>query len=281
MHPVLNHLPAPIGAAIQPIMGHDHITEIRLRAHQPVILHMGQAEAILPCTATPGDIAHTMEQVSQHSLYAFLPQLKEGYLTLPGGHRVGIAGQAVVEQGQVTTWQYITGINIRIAHSVVGCGDRVIHHVVSGPSIRHTLIISPPGYGKTTLLRDLVRQLSHRGLTIGLADERGEIAGPYMGVPQHDLGPRTDVMTNCPKPLAINMLLRTMAPQVVALDEMATQPEVDAVNQAVNQGVKLMATAHGRNLAEVKKNPILEAAIHQGVFERFIVLGKQFAPTIL
>ncbi|MCL2198997.1 MAG: stage III sporulation protein AA [Defluviitaleaceae bacterium] len=256
------------------------ISEIRLRADKPLILKSRGKEIPVRDAFRPSadDIRETMERISQHSFYAFEAELSAGYITLPGGHRVGVSGQVVTENGAVKAWRYISGINIRVAHSVPGCADEIMPQLLTAESaspaagVPHTMIISPPAFGKTTILRDIVRQLSDSGLTVGLADERSEIAGCFRGIPQNDVGIRTDIIDGCPKSHAMLMLLRGMSPDIIAVDELGGEQDARAVEAVLNAGVKLICTAHGRDMADVKQNPSLAALLNRNIFERFIVL---------
>jgi len=255
-------------------------SEIRLRTDKPMILRIdgkdyfvegGGGKKYYPSAE---DIRETMERISQHSFYAYESELSLGYITLPGGHRVGVAGQAVLEDGAVRAWRYISGMNIRVAHSVPGCADGVLPQILNAGGLMHTMIISPPGFGKTTLLRDIVRQISDGGLTVGLADERSEVAGCFRGVAQNDVGIRTDVLDGCPKALAMVMLLRAMSPDVIAVDELGGEADARAVDAVLNAGVKLLCTAHGSDVNDAMANPALSAVLGRGIFERFIVLNN-------
>jgi len=192
---------------------------------------------------------------------------------LPGGHRVGVAGQVVLENGVVRSWKYISAINIRVAHSVIGCADGVLPHIMGDAGLMHTMIISPPGCGKTTLLRDIIRQISNKSTTVGLVDERSEVAGCFQGIPQNDVGIRTDVLDGCPKAIAMVMLLRAMSPDVIAVDELGGEQDAHAVDAVLNAGVKLLCTAHGVDVDDAMANPALAKMLGRGIFERFIVLG--------
>ncbi|MCL2362752.1 MAG: stage III sporulation protein AA [Defluviitaleaceae bacterium] len=273
----------------------DGITELRLRADKPMFVRIGGEDYVLTRrgkTANVGfqgayrpsaeDIAETMERISQYSFYAFETELSHGYITLPGGHRVGIAGQAVIENGVVQAWRHISSINFRVAHSVKGCGDEVLPFLYENNRIHHTMIISPPGAGKTTLLRDIIRQISDGGLTVGLVDERSEVAGCFRGIPQNDVGLRTDVLDGCPKPEGMHMLLRAMAPDVIAVDELGGREDAKAVEAVLTAGVRLLCTAHGDSFEDVMKNPGLAGLISRKVFGRYIVLSAPGAkPQIL
>jgi len=285
-----------LGAGVQQHIEHistaqfEKISEIRLRAKKPMLLKINERDFAIVDNGltsvgvagtlqnaycpTADDIYETMERISRHSFYAFESELSMGYITLPGGHRVGVAGQVVLENGAVQAWKYISAINIRIAHSVPGCADGVLPHIVSASGqLMHTMIISPPGCGKTTLLRDIVRQISDRGTTVGLADERSEVAGCFQGIPQNDVGIRTDVLDGCPKAIAMVMLLRAMSPNVIAVDELGGTDDAHAVDAVLNAGVKLLCTAHGIDVADAKQNPALQKLLGRGIIERFVVLG--------
>ena len=270
------------------------ITELRLRAGKPMLIRLagqefalgpqGKTQAVGPGAYCPtaADIAETIERISQYSFYAFEPELCMGYITLPGGHRVGVCGQAVIEGGVVRAWRHISSINFRIAHSVKGCADGVLPFLFEDGSIFHTMIISPPGCGKTTLLRDIVRQISdNAGLTVGLVDERSEVAGCFNGIAQNDIGLRTDVLDGCPKAEGMVMLLRAMSPDVIAVDELGGKGDADAVHAVLTAGVKLLCTAHGSGLNDISKNPALKGLISRKIFKRYIVLSAPGQAAVL
>jgi len=276
-HDIAAFLGAGVLGRIEGI-GLDGLSEIRLRADKPTILLINGREVFLD-DATSEDIRETMERVSQYSFYAFEAELSAGFITLPGGHRVGVAGQVVMENGVVRAWRHISALNVRIARSVFGCADEILPKIaelnhVKVKRLQHTIIVSPPGFGKTTLLRDVVRQISDGGLTVGLADERSEIAGCFRGVAQNDVGKRTDILDGCPKATAMIMLLRGMSPDVIAADELGGEADARAVDAVLNAGVKLLCTAHGRDVADVMANPALSSVMGRRIFERFVVLNS-------
>lgn len=275
---------------------YENIQEIRIRVNRPLMvtakvdymLNSGgglvkdKNETYL---VKLSDIEHTVELMSENSLYAYQDELRNGFLTLMGGHRVGIVGKVVTEKSEIKTLKDISGLNIRIARQVAGCAERVISYIINGTSIYHTLIISPPNCGKTTMLRDIIRQISDGfpghgfdGAKVGLVDERSEIAACFRGVPQNDIGIRTDVLDSCPKPQGITMLVRSMSPRVIATDELGTKRDVEAVEEALNAGVKIITTAHARDIDELKKKPIIGELLEQGLFERIVVLGNSNGP---
>lgn len=228
------------------------------------------------------DIAEMMSYISNYSLYAYKEEIKQGYITIEGGHRIGVAGQAAIESGRITGIYHIAFLNIRVAHQQVGCADKILPFIRQRNSIYNTLILSAPGAGKTTLLRDSIRALSMgeadmEGLKVCVVDERSEIAACYHGVPQNDLGPRTDVLDGCGKAEGVLMLIRAMSPQVVAVDELGTKQDFYAVEQAVNCGSKVLGTVHAADMKELAQKPHLKQWMRKSLFKRFVLIERERA----
>ena len=222
--------------SIEKIENIENIEEIRLRAEKPLALKYENKTKLLDYIVKQQDILQAFEKVCENSVYSYRRQICDGYITIRGGNRVGIVGSAVLENGQVINMNYISSLNFRIARQKIGCSNRIINEILDlgNNSVHNTLIISPPGCGKTTLLRDIIRNvsngikiLSFAGKTVGVADERGEIAAMYKGVPQNDVGVRTDVIDNMPKPYAMRILVRSMCTVIVAQDCLCTSADPD------------------------------------------------------
>lgn len=229
---------------------------------------------------TKEDVREMLEYISNYSLYAYEQEMKQGFITIEGGHRVGMTGQAIIENGKVKNLKHISSVNVRMSHEVLGCADKVFPYIANNRSLYHTLVISPPRCGKTTLLRDMIRQISDgndwvRGMAVGVVDERSEIGGCYMGVAQNHLGIRTDVLDGCPKAEGMIMLIRSMGPEVIAVDEIGSAEDVHAIEYAMHCGCKMLATVHAGSMEELRKKPLLDQMIAQGRFERYILLGNR------
>lgn len=271
------------------------LEEIRLRQERPLALGLVQGDAFLSpagCLVgdpeqayrvTAPDMERTIQLVTGSSLYALEEELRNGFITLPGGHRVGLAGRAVIEGGKVRTLKYIGSLNIRISREVPGLATPLLPYLVDRlqRTVYHTLIFSPPRCGKTTLLRDLIRQISNGvpeldlpGQRVAIVDERSEIAGCFRGIPQLDVGVRTDVLDGCPKAEGMVMLLRSMAPQVMATDEIGRAEDVAALEEVFHAGVRVLVTVHGSSLRELAGRPALRHLFSLKVIQRFVLLGR-------
>lgn len=267
------------------------LQEIRMRVGCPFLILYDNREYLLDIrgglTREKGhglmvgqrELRETMEYVSHYSMYAFEEELRQGYITIPGGHRIGVAGKIIAEKEKIKNMKHISFLNIRLSHEVIGCADRVLPYIMHDAAIYHTLIISPPRCGKTTLLRDMIRQLSdgnsmQRGLTVGVVDERSELGSCYLGVPQNHLGCRTDILDGCPKVQGMMMLVRSMAPEVIAVDEVGSGEDVEAMEYVMNCGIHLLATVHGNSIEDIKNKPVLGRMVRERAFERYILLKR-------
>lgn len=219
----------------------NNLQEIRIRCNRPVILKLRQADVIIEYEVSQTEILQTLERLCNNSIYAYKNQICEGFLTVKGGHRVGVTGTAVIENGLVINLKYVTSLNFRIAREVLDCSNKILGEVIDrdNNTIYTTLIVSPPGMGKTTILRDTIRKISNgipsldfKGKTCGVVDERGEIAAMYQGIPQNDIGMRTDVIENISKAKGMKMLIRSMAPEIIACDEIGSKEDVEAIRRS-------------------------------------------------
>ena len=193
---------------------------------------------------------------------------------------MGVTGKVLLNGDRIRGMKYISCINVRLSHQIPGCADAVMPYIQSRNHISHTLIISPPRCGKTTLLRDVIRQLSNGregipGVTVGVVDERSELAGSWQGVPQNDLGMRTDILDACPKAEGMQMLVRSMSPDVVAVDELGREEDFRAVESVIHCGCRLIATAHGNSVEDILNQPFFQKLKKMEIFEKYIVLGDR------
>lgn len=274
-----------LGRAINNILEENEISfsklqEVRLRIGKPLIVIADNIEFVLHKTMEKEDLMEILEYVSNYSLHAFENELKQGFITIEGGHRVGVTGQVLIENGEVKNIKHISSMNIRISHEILNCADVILPYITRNKQICNTLIISPPRCGKTTLLRDLVRQVSDgnrlvKGCTVGVVDERSELGGCYLGVPQNQLGIRTDVLDNCPKSKGMLMLIRSMSPQVIAVDELGSTEDIHALEYAMHCGCKMIATVHATSMDEIRSKPLFEQMVKEHRFERYVVLGNK------
>lgn len=265
--------------------------EIRLRVGQPVMVsgrdgeyywnlpleklqRMAQGSYIWKET----DMKETLSRMSQYSMYALEEEIRNGFFTLQGGHRIGVAGKTSCEQGKVTAIRNISSINIRVARQKRGCAKGILPYIQKENTIHNTLILSPPGAGKTTMLRDCIRLLSNgengqSGKKIGVVDERSEIAAGFFGIPQNDLGIRTDVLECCPKAEGMRLLLRSMSPQIIAVDELGSREDCMAVEEVLHCGCRILGTMHAGAIEELRQKVYLSGWLEKEFFERFVFLS--------
>lgn len=246
--------------------------EFRLRVGYPMSITLPEGEMYLPESPviTSNDMYSVLEIATKSSAHTALERVRQGFVTVRGGHRLGLCGSVVCKDGNIHNMRCISSLNIRIARQIPGIANellRVIHTKGNVPSV---LVLAPPGAGKTTLLRDLIRGLSSgvggTPLRIGVADERGELGAMWDGVPQLDLGPHTDILDGCSKAEGLMMLLRGMNPQVLAVDEITAPEDIDALQMAAGCGVSLLATAHGGSMSDLCARPLYEILLRNKIF---------------
>lgn len=261
----------------------DVIEEIRIRNNNPIILKFNTNEEIIKYNVTSNEMLAILQLICENSIYSYQKQISSGFITLQGGHRVGIVGSCVIENDKVINIKYINSFNFRIARQVIGCSNKILKYILNLESnnVLNTLIISPPGYGKTTILRDIVRQVStgnmnlkFAGIDVGIVDERSEIASLYKGVPQNDVGIRTDILENISKANGMKILVRSMAPKVIVADEIGTKEDLEAINYVLCSGCKGIFSAHGNDFNDISLNPILKKLLDIHTFECLIFLDK-------
>lgn len=260
----------------------ENLQEIRIRIGRPIILKTLQADIIIQYAITQTEILQILEKLCENSIYAYRNQICEGYITVKGGHRVGIVGTAIVENEKVINVKYVTSLNFRIARQILNCSNKIIKEVVDvqNQTVYNTLIVSPPGKGKTTMLRDLIRRISNgieeinfKGKTCGIVDERGELAAMHKGIPQNDIGVRTDVVENVGKSKGMKMLIRSMAPEIIACDEIGSKEDVEAIKEAISSGVKGIFTMHGKDVEDIKNNKEIYELVENKQIEKILFLS--------
>ena len=273
-------------ALVNNILEHNiqKLEEIRIRAGKSVILKLGAVEVILKYIISTVEIIGILQNICNNSIYTYQNQICNGFITLPGGNRVGITGNVVMQNGDVSNISHIYSLNFRIAHQINGASNDLLRFILDTQNnpVFNTLIVSPPGCGKTTIIRDIAKKISDgiseinfRGIDVSIIDERGEIAALTKGVAYNDIGTRTDVLDNIPKSVGIRMAIRSMAPKVIIADEIGNKDDAEIVNYAICSGVNCIFTAHGNSIEDLQKNEELKKIINLRLFKRIIFLSEK------
>ncbi|MCI8870270.1 MAG: stage III sporulation protein AB [Lawsonibacter sp.] len=269
----------------------ERVEELRLRVGRPLTAVLPEGECALGGGAVcPQDLQRLLELASRASVHAVLPQLREGFVTVTGGHRVGLCGTAAVEDGRILTLRSLSSACVRVARQFPGIARPVAGALLEEGRLQSTLILAPPGAGKTSLLRDLIRTISEGDgvppLRVGVADQRGELGAAFQGVPQLELGRRTDLLDGCPKAQGLMMLLRSMNPQVLAVDEVTAPEDVRALTDAGGCGAVLLASVHGAGREDLRRRALYRELTETGLFRRLVTIqgtgaGRRYAVEVL
>ncbi|MTI70180.1 MAG: stage III sporulation protein AA [Firmicutes bacterium] len=269
------------------------IEEIRLRLNKPLMIYMNGKDYFLDQKGklktnynntffvNKESIINTYQKLCNYSIYAVEDEIRNGFITVKGGHRIGIAGRIVYGKNGIETIKEISSLNIRIAREKLDVSKKILPYLIKNNNIYHTLIVSPPQCGKTTLLRDLIRNFSNgieelefKGVKVGVVDERSEIASSYKGIAQNDIGLRTDILDACQKYDGIVILIRSMSPNIIATDELGGIKDIKAIHEALKAGVKIISTVHGENINDIKNKPNLKQIMEEKIFERIVILDN-------
>lgn len=260
----------------------EKLQEIRIKAHTPMIYYMDDKEIISSYVPVDNDLKIMVQRISSYSIYAFEEEIRQGYITMKGGHRIGICGKCILENNSVKTIKNIASLNIRICREVIGCAEKILPYVLKEDLVVNTLIISPPKCGKTTIIRDLARIISSgipkykmSGKKVCIIDERSEIAACFNGAAQLNVGIRTDVLDGCPKSEGIMMAIRSMSPEVIVCDEIGTFKDMESIIASLSCGVSLITTIHGYDIEDVTKRAIFKQVFDNSAFRRAIVLSNR------
>lgn len=265
------------------------ITEIRMRINQKIIVCVRNKKFYLKnneqqfVVVTKTMLDNFLRRISENSLYAYNSSLIQGYISLPKGVRVGICGSYVFDNDRLVTVKDIQSVNIRIPHQIKNCSLNAYEFLVDGEDVKSCLIVSPPGAGKTTFLRDFVFQLSEHNISknVLIVDERNEICSCVEGEPALALGGFCDIIANCNKHLAFKNGIRSMSPDIVVTDELDLEKDLDIVKEALNSGVKVIATIHAKDVNELRRKASFESVIEEKYFSRFVVLSSNDHPGCL
>ncbi len=277
---ILEFFPRRIASLIKDKLG--DAEEIRIRQARNIFIKNSMGNYEIEYLVNCNDILEIMQKICEYSIYSYQNQISHGFITVKGGHRVGLTGSCVIENGKVINIKYINSLNFRIARQVFGAGDNVLDEVIDGNKILNSIIVSPPGYGKTTILKDIIRNLSSGikrinfdAVDVGVVDERGELSAMYKGVPQNDLGIKVDIIENTSKEIGIKMLVRSMSPKVIVVDEIGTKEDIKAINYAFCSGVKGIFSCHGESYNDLIRNPIIKDILDLNIINKVIILSEE------
>lgn len=286
MEKVMAYLPKIIQEQFQNLQNEffENIEEIRIRINRPIEITAHQNTIFLPYITQMRDAEQLLNNISHHSLYTLDEELKRGYITIEGGHRIGLAGRVILENGKVKAIRDVSSFNIRIAKEKIGVAERWLPYIYRS-GWKNTMIIGPPQTGKTTLLRDFARMISMGSPNaniepkkVGIVDERSEIAGSVGGIPQLTFGVRIDVLDACPKAEGMMMMIRSMSPDVLIVDEIGRKEDTEAILEAVHAGIRLIMTTHGDSYQDLLTRPTLKPILSEKIFERYIELTRGKGP---
>lgn len=274
---LLQIMPVRLREQLGPCLENPDIEEIRIRIGQPIELRCGETNIWLREVMGERDIEEMMTFISKYSIYAYEEEMRQGFLTIEGGHRIGFFGQVRLKDGKIVHMINIRFLNVRVAREKKGCAGEIMKWICRDGEFFNTLLISPPGVGKTTYLRDCIRQLSGKekqGKKICVIDERSEIAACHLGIPQNDIGARTDVLDGCPKREGMLLALRSMSPEIIAVDELGGEADVWALREIVLSGCQILGTLHGKSPEEIRRKTAVRKCFEEGIFQRYIFLQK-------
>lgn len=279
---ILGIFPPKIENLLRNSLLKEQVYEIRIKVSKPILVYSKYGESIINYFVTKEDMKSIIQKISNYSLYAYEEDIRQGFITIKGGHRIGIAGECVMDKGQIKTIRNISSVNIRISREIIGCSDKILKYIASEKKIYNTIIISPPKCGKTTILRDIARNISDGVSSLGIVgkkvvviDERSEIGACYFGIPQNDLGIRTDVLDNCLKREGLIMAIRSLSPEILICDEIGTKGDIEALLMAFNSGVNIITTIHGSTVEDLYKRKVFNDLLDNEILERVVILSNR------
>ncbi|MDD6771892.1 stage III sporulation protein AA [Inconstantimicrobium porci] len=282
METILKLLPLRIAEKVRNIDKDGRLQEVRLKINKPVILNVNDTEYIIKENIHPIEMKQILQRISNYSVYAYDEQIKQGYITVSGGCRIGISGEYSVDNGIIKSLKNIYSLNIRIAKEKIGCSNRIMKYITREGRVLNTILISPPKCGKTTLIRDIARNISDgfqevnlKGKKVTIVDERSEIAGSYLGIPQMNVGVRTDVYDGCLKSDGMIMAVRSMSPDVIISDEIGTEEDIRAVEKSFLCGVSVITSIHGESVEDIYRRSVFKRIIENRILDRAIVLDNR------